>query len=114
MKHELNEIDRFQKLAGLITEIEDKPLVSPDEKSTVPSQEKAEPEVTTTTQFGDKMKNLGMSIKSNKIKQIDRTEIIALSKLLDDIVNKAQKGSLGNAIKNTDKVFMNNTKSVKP
>lgn len=113
MKDQLNEIDRFQKLAGLITELEDKTMVSPDPKATVPGQEK-ESEVTTTTQLGDKLKNLGVAIKSGKIKQMDRAEVVSLSKLLDNIVNKAQKGSLGNAIKNTDKVFMSNTKSVKP
>ena len=106
MKTQLNEADRLQKLAGLITELEDKIVGSEDPK--------AQPEVTTTTQLGDKLKDLGISIKSGKVKQMDRSEVIALSKLLDDIINKAQKGSLGNAIRNTDKVFMNNTKSIKP
>ena len=94
-------------------ELEDKTPVSPEEKNPSLEDTKKDSVVKTNTELGDKMKNLGIDIKNRKIK-LETAEIVALSQLLDNIINKAQKGSLGFAIKNTNKVFMSNTKSVKP
>jgi len=94
-------IDDWKKLKWTIKE---------DEKND--SSKPTPSEVTSATQLGEKLINMGKDIKSGKLKQMDKSEIVAFSQLLDNITNKVQKGSLGTAIRNTDKVFMSNTKSV--
>ena len=69
-------------------------------------------DVKSTMDLSKKLKALANEMNSGKIK-MDSVEVSSFSKLIDSVLSKVGKGSLGVAIKNTDKVFVSKTQSVK-
>lgn len=98
-------IDDWKRLKGAIKEEE-----VPNEVSNDPSNDTSK-QVKSTMDLSKKMKALANELNSGKIK-MDSVEVSAFSSLIDSVLSKVGKGSLGVAINNTNKVFVSKTKSV--